>query len=107
MEVQREANVESLQNLRDNLADDNLDMDELPLVLQLNKRDLEGSVIPILDEQTMTKDLQGELKNPAPIVLASALEGPGVFDTLREISKITIKSVHHKLRGSTAAIGGS
>lgn len=107
MEVQREANVESLQNLRENLADDNLDMDELPLVLQLNKRDLEGSVIPILDEQTMTQDLQGELKNPAPIVLASALEGPGVFDTLREISKITIKSVHHKLRGSTAASGGS
>jgi hypothetical protein len=30
--------------------------------------------------------------------MASALQGPGVFDTLREVSKITIKSVHHKLR---------
>jgi signal recognition particle receptor subunit beta len=98
MEVQQEANKESLQNLRENLAEDNLDMDELPLVLQLNKRDLEGSVIPVLDQETMDQDLNSMLKNPAPTVLASALQGPGVFETLREISKITIKSVHHKIR---------
>jgi small GTP-binding protein len=98
MEVQQEANVESLQNLKDNLADDNLDIDELPLVLQLNKRDLEGSVIPVLDKETMAKDLQSMLKQPTPMVMASALQGPGVFETLREISKITIKSVHYKLR---------
>lgn len=98
MEVQQEANKESLQNLRENLAEDNLDMDELPLVLQLNKRDLEGSVIPVLDKETMEQDLNSMLKHPAPIVLASALQGPGVFETLREVSKITIKSVHHKLR---------
>lgn len=98
MEVQQAANVESLQNLRENLAEDNLDLDELPLVLQLNKRDLEGSVIPILDKDTMDKDLNSMLKNPAPLCLASALQGPGVFETLREISKITIKSVHHKMR---------
>ncbi len=98
MEVQQAANKESLQNLRENLADDNLDLDELPLVLQLNKRDLEGSVIPILDPSTMEKDLNSMLKNPAPVMPASALQGPGVFDTLREVSKITIKSVHHKLR---------
>lgn len=100
MEVQLEANKESLQNLRENLADDNLDMDELPLVLQLNKRDLEGSVIPVMPKETMDRDLNAMLKNPAPTVLASALQGPGVFETLREISKITIKSVHHKLRAS-------
>jgi len=98
MEVQQEANKESLQNLRENLAEDNLDMDELPLVLQLNKRDLEGSVIPVLDKETMEQDLNSMLKYPAPTALASALQGPGVFETLREISKITIKSVHHKLR---------
>lgn len=98
MTVQQEANKESLQNLRENLAEDNLDMDELPLVLQLNKRDLEGSVIPVLDRETMERDLNSMLKNPAPSALASALQGPGVFETLREISKITIKSVHHKIR---------
>ncbi len=100
MEVQQEANKESLQNLRENLSDDNLDMDELPLVLQLNKRDLEGSVIPVLDRTTMDRDLNSLLKAPAPIIVASALQGPGVFETLREISKITIKSVHHKIRAS-------
>jgi hypothetical protein len=98
MEVQQEANKESLQNLRDNLSDDNLDLDELPLVLQLNKRDLEGSVIPVLSPETLDQDLNSMLKDPAPTVPASALQGGGVFDTLREISKITIKSVHHKLR---------
>jgi mutual gliding-motility protein MglA len=98
MEVQQEPNKESLQNLRENLGEDNLDIDELPLVLQLNKRDLEGSVIPVLSRETMERDLNSLLKNPAPTTLASALQGPGVFETLREISKITIKSVHHKLR---------
>ncbi|MBI4963997.1 MAG: GTPase domain-containing protein [Desulfomonile tiedjei] len=98
MEVQQQANVESLQNLRENLADDNLDLDELPLVLQFNKRDLEGSVIPVLEESVLNRDLNALLKTPAPTVMASALQGPGVFDTLREVSKITIKSVHHKLR---------
>jgi len=98
MEVQREANVESFLNLRDNLADDSLDLQEIPLVLQLNKRDLEGSVIPVLNEEVMRDDLCQHLNLPAPIMGASALQGPGVFETLREISKITIKSVHYKLR---------
>ncbi|MGO9566583.1 MAG: GTP-binding protein [Desulfomonilaceae bacterium] len=98
MEVQQASNRESLQNLRENLADDMLDLDELPLVLQFNKRDLEGSVIPVLSKETMEEDLNSMLKNPAPVMMASALQGAGVFDTLREVSKITIKSVHHKLR---------
>jgi hypothetical protein len=99
MEVQQDANKESLQNLRDNLADDNLDMDELPLVIQLNKRDLEGTVIPVLSIETMANDLNSMLKTPVPLVPGSAQNGPGVFETLREISKITIKSVHYKLKG--------
>lgn len=98
MEVQQASNKESLQNLRENLAEDKLDMDELPLVLQFNKRDLEGSVIPVLSKETMEEDLNSMLKNPAPVMMASVLQGTGVFDTLREVSKITIKSVHHKLR---------
>jgi len=98
MAVQQEPNMESLNNLRENLGEDNLDLDELPLVLQLNKRDLEGSVIPVLEMKVMDNDLNSLLKNPAPMILASAIQGPGVFETLREISKITIKSVHHKLR---------
>src|SRR5438067_12099926 len=35
-----EANAESFRNLRDNLREIGLDLDEIPLVVQLNKRDL-------------------------------------------------------------------
>jgi len=98
MEVQQASNKESLQNLRENLAEDKLDLDELPLVLQFNKRDLDGSVIPVLSKETMEEDLNSMLKTPAPVMMASALQGTGVFGTLREVSKITIKSVHHKIR---------
>jgi signal recognition particle receptor subunit beta len=98
MEVQQAPNKESLQNLRENLLDDNLNLDELPLVLQYNKRDLEGSVIPVLDKSILDRDLIAMLKTPVPAMMASALQGTGVFETLREISKITLKSVHQKLK---------
>ncbi len=98
MEVQQAPNKESLQNLRENLLEDNLNLDELPLVLQYNKRDLEGSVIPVLDKSILDRDLIAMLKTPVPAMMASALQGTGVFETLREISKITLKSVHQKLR---------
>jgi signal recognition particle receptor subunit beta len=98
MEVQQAPNKESLQNLRENLLEDNLNLDELPLVLQYNKRDLEGSVIPVLDKSILDRDLIAMLKTPVPAMMASALQGTGVFETLREISKITLKSVHQKLK---------
>ncbi|MGO9117122.1 MAG: GTP-binding protein [Desulfomonilaceae bacterium] len=97
MEVQQLPNKESLQNLRENLHEDNLNLDELPLVIQYNKRDLEGSVIPVLDKATLDRDLLGVFESSVPAVMASALQGTGVFETLREISKITLKSVHQKL----------
>ena len=98
MEVQQAPNKESLQNLRENLREDNLDLEEIPLVLQYNKRDLEGSVIPVLDKVTLDRDLVSLFKNPVPAIMASALQGAGVFETLREISKITLKSVHQKIK---------
>jgi signal recognition particle receptor subunit beta len=97
MEVQQLPNKESLQNLRENLHEDNLNLEELPLVIQYNKRDLEGSVIPVLDKAILDRDLIEIFQYPVPAVMASALQGTGVFETLREISKITLKSVHQKL----------
>jgi mutual gliding-motility protein MglA len=98
MEVQQLPNKESLQNLRDNLQEDNLNLEEMPLVIQYNKRDLEGSVIPVLDKATMDQDLVSGFQSPVPAIMASALQGTGVFETLREISKITLKSVHQKIK---------
>jgi signal recognition particle receptor subunit beta len=95
LKVQKEKNVESLENLRQNLAEDNLDIREVPLVLQFNKRDLGGSNIPILTVEEMEEDLNSELQ--VPWFSGSALRGDGVFETLREISKRTVKQVSRKL----------
>jgi len=64
-------------------------------VLQYNKRDLEGTNIPILSIEEMERDLNSFLKVPA--FPASALKGEGVFETLREISKRVVKDVARKV----------
>jgi signal recognition particle receptor subunit beta len=95
LKVQKEKNIESLENLRQNIAEDNIDIKEIPLVLQYNKRDLGGSNIPILSVEEMQEDLNKELQ--VPWFSGSALKGDGVFETLREISKGTVKNVSRKL----------
>ena len=95
LKVQKEKNVESLENLKQNLADDGIDVREMPLVMQYNKRDLSGSNIPILSVEEMERDLNRDLK--VPWLPGSALKGDGVFETLREISKRTVKHVSRKL----------
>jgi signal recognition particle receptor subunit beta len=95
LKVQKEKNVESLQNLLQNLAEDNIDIREIPLVLQYNKRDLGGSNIPILSVEELQEDLNKELQ--LPYFTGSALKGDGVFETLREVSKMTVKYVSRKL----------
>jgi mutual gliding-motility protein MglA len=95
LKVQKEKNFESLENLKQNLADDGIDVREIPLVMQYNKRDLSGSNIPILSVEEMERDLNRDLK--VPWFPGSALKGDGVFETLREISKRTVKHVSRKL----------
>ncbi|MDL1969763.1 MAG: gliding motility protein [Candidatus Desulfofervidaceae bacterium] len=93
--ARREANIESLQNLKDNLAYHNLKLEELPLVFQWNKRDLSETGLPLLDIKTLESDLNAELK--APSFPASALKGENVFETLKTAAKLTVKSVIRKL----------
>ncbi len=94
MRVQREKNIESLENLAYNLKERGLDVTNLPLIMQYNKRDLEGSNIPVLTIAEMERDLNSYLKVPS--FPASALKGQGVFETLREISKLVVKDVSKK-----------
>lgn len=94
--ARRQANIESLQNLRDNLAYYGLKLEDLPLVFQWNKRDLAKQGLPLLDIKTMESDLNAELK--APSFPASALTGENVFETLKTAAKLTLKSVIRKLR---------
>ena len=100
LRVQQKKNVESLENLADNLKDEGLAIDRIPLVLQYNKRDLIKSNIPLLTIEEMEFDLNSSLKTPW--FQASAISGDGVYETLREVSKRTIKSVIQKVGGDLA-----
>ena len=95
--VRADANLESLENLRENLAEQNMDIDDIPLVLQYNKRDLEGSKIPVLGLEEMDQDMNSRLEEPVPSFAASAVKGDGVFETLKEITKMTVKHVAKRL----------
>lgn len=76
-------NGESLQNMVDNLKEYSLTLDQIPWVLQYNKRDL-ANAMPI---ERMEREL-----NPTgvPSFEAVASEGLGVFATLKAISKLIL-----------------
>lgn len=97
LRIQRQKNIESLRNLEENLQDEGLDIHQVPLVLQYNKRDLASSNVPLLTVEEMEEDLNRDLK--VPTFEASAVKGVGVYETLREISKLTVKGVIQKVRG--------
>ena len=91
----RQANIDSLGNLEENLEEMGLSLDEIPLVLQYNKRDLPD--VLSIDE------LQADLNRQEwPYFSAAALEGDGVFETLKEISKITLMRLKDRLARSSS-----
>jgi hypothetical protein len=89
----REANLESLANLRANLAEIGLNLDELPLVLQYNKRDLAN----VLSFDELEVDLNGDRSHES--YEASAILGQGVFETLKAVSRITLRSLKKRMIG--------
>lgn len=95
LKVQRKKNIESLINLAKNLAEKGISIRTIPLVIQYNKRDLDGTDSELLPVETLDKDLNSMLKVPS--FSASALKGAGVFETLREISKLVVKDVSRKI----------
>lgn len=95
----REANLESFQSLRENLAELSLSVDELPLVLQFNKRDL--ATVLTVDELNEDLNPQGAF----PHFEASAINGDGVFETLKEITKLTLKKLRRRMAAPQATAG--
>jgi len=92
-----EANVESFKNLRENLSEIGTNLDELPLVIQLNKRDLPN----IADAETIIRALDPDEK--AEHVEAVAFNGQGVFETLKLISKLTLRTLRRRMTGEEPA----
>ncbi len=81
-----DANKESFQNLRDNLRELGLDLKDIPLVFQWNKRDLKN-IIPV-------DVLERELNPGGRTSFQSiAADGTGVFETLRGITKLALANI--------------
>jgi signal recognition particle receptor subunit beta len=88
-----DSNRESLKNLRENLLEIGLKLDEVPRVLQFNKRDLQN---------VLTIDEMNQALNPERAIEwyeASATNSVGVFETLKAISKLTLKALRAKMTG--------
>ncbi len=113
-----EANVESMQNLYDNLLQHGYDLTKIPFAVQYNKRDLPNAAP--LDElqdnlnpgwpveepskqkpltnpdrpgDLLVEQVDGAWVERAPYFEAMAVKGDGVFDTLRSISKLVLKTL--------------
>jgi signal recognition particle receptor subunit beta len=113
-----EANVESMQNLYDNLLQHGYDLTKIPFAVQYNKRDLPNAA-PIEELQEnlnpgwpvddpgrqrplanpdrpgdfLVEQVDGSWIERAPYFEAMAVRGDGVFDTLRSISKLVLKTL--------------
>lgn len=114
-----EANLESMQNLYDNMAAYGYDLTRMPFVIQYNKRDLPNAA-PLAELQSMlnpgwevTDPMRmravadpttpgellvrqlptGEWVERAPTFEAVAVTGDGVFDTLKAVSKLVLKTL--------------
>ncbi|MEN8375834.1 MAG: ADP-ribosylation factor-like protein [Gemmatimonadota bacterium] len=81
-----DANIASMQNLFENLADYGYDPHNLPVIIQYNKRDLPNIV--------SVEELRSQL-NPYdwPDYEAVAVNGDGVFDTLKTVSKMVLQAL--------------
>jgi signal recognition particle receptor subunit beta len=82
-----EANLESLDNLRVNLAEHGYDLERLPWVIQYNKRDLPNVVS--VDELRKALNPDGKVLD----FEASAQSGKGVFETLKSLAKLVLNDL--------------
>jgi signal recognition particle receptor subunit beta len=114
-----EANLESMQNLYDNMAEYGYDITRIPFVVQYNKRDLPNAA-PVADlqaalnpgwepadpskarfipdpyhagENLVSQLSSGEWVERATHFEAVAIAGDGVFDTLKAVSKLVLKAL--------------
>lgn len=81
-----EANIESFEGLKRNLAEQGHDISKIPIVMQWNKRDLPN----IVSEMDLEKKIN---EIGVPSFSATAIKGDGVFETLKTISKLVLLNI--------------
>ncbi len=113
-----EANIEAMQNLYDNMVQHGYDLTRIPFVIQYNKRDLPNAAPidelqaalnpgwPVEDPQKqraipdpfrpgeyLVQQQDGQWIERSPYFEAVAMTGDGVFDTLKAVSKLVVKTL--------------
>ncbi|MCE9603179.1 MAG: GTPase domain-containing protein [Gemmatimonadetes bacterium] len=83
---QLDENIESMQDLHANLAEQGVDARTMPLVIQYNKQDLPPEMVTSVADLDEALNFRG-----VPSFAADALHGPGVFETLRGISEQVLR----------------
>jgi hypothetical protein len=78
-----DANLESMDNLRANLAEQGYSLDKVPYVIQYNKRDM-PNIAPVEELRRLLNP------NRVPDFEAVAATGVGVFETLKAIAKLVL-----------------
>jgi hypothetical protein len=84
-----EANIESFKNLEENLAEHDINLSEMPIIIQFNKRDL-PDVAGIEELNTALNRFN------APIYEAVATTGIGVHETLKAITRLVLNSLKER-----------
>lgn len=81
-----EANIESMHNLYENLETYGYDLETIPFAIQYNKRDLDDILSP--------EEMRAQI-NPmgVPDFEAIAIDGSGVFETLKCVSKLVVEEL--------------
>jgi len=87
-----EANIEAIQNLKDNMKTYGYDLMTVPYVLQLNKRDLPTAV----ETERLVNALR--VKNE-PVFEAVATTGAGVFETLKAMARMVLLNLRQRSAG--------
>lgn len=85
-EERLDANIESLENLKDNLEEQGFDIEKIPFVIQYNKRDL-----PNVSSVEELSSLLNERR--VPELEACAMTGEGVFETLKAVAKLVLNNL--------------
>ena len=93
-----EANLQSFDNLKENLEANEIDPNEIPMVMQFNKRDLPNALpIEILNEKLNPRN--------HPFFEAVALKGIGVEETLKGATALVFRSLAGKYGEGSPALG--
>lgn len=81
--IRQKENMDSIQNMKENMLAVGIMPESIPIVLQYNKRDLTH----VLSIDELERDLN---PNNIPSFEAVASDGLGVFATLRQMSKLVL-----------------